>query len=454
MVLALVLVLVAGSLYALGRVDHWRGRDRVAATPSPRSLSVSLPTPPAAAPVATPASGTLQATRVERLLSRDLSADLGHHVLAAVAGTSGAIVAQRGHGAAVPASTNKLLTAATVLALDGPEKRFSTRTVLSDGAGGSTVTLVGGGDPLLATRPAAAGSYPRVADLTTLARQTATALRAAGATRVRLRYDTSLFSGPAVDPSWPHSYITEGVVAPITALWADEGRTANGLGRVADPAQSAAQGFAYALAAAGVTVRGAIQEQTAPDGARELAHVDSPPLREIVDHVLEVSDNEGAEVLAHQAGLASGEGGSFAGGVAAVRGTLAGLGVDTTGLVLHDGSGLSRANRVSPVTLVGVLQQATSDPRLAPIVSALPVAGFSGSLDDRFSGGVTAGRGVVRAKTGTLTGVDSLAGYTQDATGSPVVFAIMADHVAVPDTLAARRALDDLATALTMCRCG
>ncbi|MGZ6678107.1 MAG: D-alanyl-D-alanine carboxypeptidase/D-alanyl-D-alanine endopeptidase [Nocardioides sp.] len=457
----LALVLLAGSaLWGLGWVDHWRGHDRVAATPEPRALAVRLPTPAASSPIAAPAGGALRAARIRQVLAAPGRSALGRHVVAAVAGLTGPLVASRGSGAAIPASTTKLLTAAAVLALDGPEKRFTTRTVLTDSAGADTVTLVGGGDPLLAAGPPAVGDYPHVADLTTLAKQTASALRAHGVTSIRLRYDTSLFTGPDVAPTWPESYLAEGVVAPISPLWVDEGRTVadnEATGRVADPAKGAAAAFATALGSAGVRIHGRVSERPAPAGSADLAHVDSPPLREIVDHVLEVSDNEGAEVLAHQAGLASGDGGSFAGGAAAVRAALGKLGVDTAGLVLDDGSGLSRANRIAPATLVGVLQQAAAQSRLAPIVTSVPVAGFSGSLYDRFDdadGRTGAGRGLVRAKTGTLTGVDALAGYTQDASGAPVVFAIMADRVAVTDTLEARHELDSLATALTVCRCG
>ena len=453
--LAVVLVLAIGTgLWGLGWIDHWRGHDRLADTPAPRALTVALPDATPADPVAAPADGTLQAAPVRQVLARGIARALGSHVLAAVAGTSGGLVAQSGHGAAVPASTNKLLTAAAVLALEGPEKRYATRTVLS----GGTVTLVGGGDPLLASRPST--GYPQAGDVTTLAKQTAAALRSTGRRVVRLRYDASLFTGPVTNPTWPASYLGEGIVAPITALWVDEGRTTSdpeGTGRVADPAASAAVTFEKALVAAGVRVMGPVRSAVAPDGAAELARVESPPLREIVGHVLQVSDNEGAEVLAHQAGLAAGDGASFDGGVKAVLGALHDLDVDTTGLVLHDGSGLSRANRVTATALVQVLQRATTEPRLAPIVGALPVAGFSGSLLERFDaldGGSEPGRGLVRAKTGTLTGVDALAGYTQDATGSPVVFAVLADHVAVPNTLAARAALDDLAAGLTTCRCG
>jgi serine-type D-Ala-D-Ala carboxypeptidase/endopeptidase (penicillin-binding protein 4) len=449
--LAVIVVLLAVSTatYGLGWVDHWRGHDRVAAAPPPRPLGIALPSPTPAPPVAAVSTGgTLRKAKLATLLRQHLDSALGGHVLAAVAPTSGAPVVVHGRGSGVPASTNKLLTAATVLRLDGPAKRFTTTVV----ARGHAVTLVGGGDPLLVAEPE--HTYPRRANLTTLAHQAAAALKQRGVTRIRLTYDDSLFTGPAVNPTWPAGYIAEGVVAPITALWVDEGRADDGESRVADPALVAAQAFAKALTVAGIRIRRTPVAAAAPAGAEEIAHVDSPPLREIVDHVLETSDNEGAEVLAHQAGLAAGTGASFDGGVQAVLRTLPKLGVDTTGIDIHDGSGLSREDSLPVTALVQVLQAAAGDDQLAPIVSALPVAGFSGSLIGRYDDRTDQGRGVVRAKTGTLTGVDALAGYTRDANGTPLVFAVIADRVAVPDTLKARDALDELATGLTTCRCG
>ena len=106
-------------------------------------------------------------------------------------------------------------------------------------------------------------------------------------------------------------------------------------------------------------------------------------------------------------------------------------------------------------TLAGVLEVAGSadHPALRSVLTGLPVAGFTGSLVDRFGAGDLVGRGVVRAKTGTLTGASALAGTVTDRDGTPMVFAVIADRVAVVDTLDARDVLDEVATALAACRC-
>jgi D-alanyl-D-alanine carboxypeptidase/D-alanyl-D-alanine-endopeptidase (penicillin-binding protein 4) len=186
-----------------------------------------------------------------------------------------------------------------------------------------------------------------------------------------------------------------------------------------------------------------------------LARASSAPLAQIVEQVLSVSDNEGAEVLARHVGLAVSGNGSSAAGTDAVLGTLQDLGVRTGNAQVYDGSGLSRKNRIDPDTLVDVLRVASSEdhPDLRSIVTGLPVAGFTGSLALRFSDAPAAGRGRVRAKTGTLTGVSALAGVATDLDGVPMVFALVADRVRLLDTLDAREALDDLAAALGACHC-
>ena len=154
-------------------------------------------------------------------------------------------------------------------------------------------------------------------------------------------------------------------------------------------------------------------DRRARGGAASAAHRSA----DIVEQILQVSDNEGAEVLARQTGIAVNGHGSFNGGSAAVRQVLTGLGIDLSGATIYDGSGLSRDDRLDAETLVAVLQLASSadHPELRSVITGLPVAAFDGSLEERFDG--SPGRGWVRAKTGTLTGTSALAGLVTDARG-------------------------------------
>jgi D-alanyl-D-alanine carboxypeptidase/D-alanyl-D-alanine-endopeptidase (penicillin-binding protein 4) len=461
----LVLVILAGAVASyrfdlggrLGLAAPDPATDPAAVAPPEGLVLPALSAPPDVARALDTRSGTrggqADPAAVRRALSGPLrDRDLGRDVLAAVAGLGqDGTVFTSGDPVGMPASTTKLLTTTAALAALGPDHTFRTSVVR---AGRRDVVLVGGGDPFLAGTPDP-DAYPHVADVTTLARLTAERLRREGVRRVRVGYDDTLFSGPQVNPHWPASYVPDAVVSPITALWVDEGRSATGYGRVSDPAGTAATVFAGALARRGVRVVGPPAARRAPQGAREVAGVDGAPLAQVVERILLVSDNEAAEVLGHQVGLASGGAGSFAGGVRGVERELRRLGVDLTGARLHDGSGLSRENRLAPATLVGVLQAAASDahPDLRAVVTGLPVAGFTGSLADRFDGAAPRGRGRVRAKTGTLTGVSALAGIATDADGDPLVFALVADRVKLLKTLDARDALDDAAAALGACHC-
>lgn len=295
--------------------------------------------------------------------------------------------------------------------------------------------------------------YPEEASLARLARATARQLMNDGVRRVRLSYDTSVFSGPAVNPAWPSTYIRYDVVSPISALWVDEGRATGGDARVADPAQTAAWRFAALLRSAGLQVASEVVNGRAPRSASQLAVVQSAPLDEIVEHVIALSDNEAAEVLLRHVALATDRPGSAAAGVKAVRRTLTGLGIDLSRVTLRDGSGLARGNALPVQVLLDVLQLAADPeyPQLRAVVSSLPVAGFTGSLSYRF-GLAARGLGVVRAKTGTLTGVHGLAGLVVTRDGHPLVFAAVADEVPVRRALAARVRLDRIAALLSTYR--
>lgn len=353
-----------------------------------------------------------------------------------------------------PASTLKLFTTVAALEVLGPAHRFSTSVVRVPGRGTPRLVLVGGGDPLLARQAAPEAGYPVQATLTGLATQTAQALRRDGVRRVRLGYDASLFAGPAVSPAWEPSYIPDDVVTAISALWVDEGRLPGSGGRSTDPARTAADAFAAMLERRGVRVAGRVVPGSG-DGGTGLAQVFSAPLDQLVAHTLQLSDNEAAEVLLRHVGLGTGDRGSFLGGVAAVRETLTGLGVPMTGVTLHDGSGLSRDDRVTlPATLAVLGLAATGDDSLRSVGTELPMAGFSGSLSYRFtSPAARAGLGTVQAKTGTLTGVHALAGTLLDRDGTALVFVALADRVPVALTLDARDRLDEIAATLAACGC-
>ncbi len=450
--LVLLLLAGAGAAHLTGVSERWAPDEppdpvrEPAAVPPPEGMDIAAVPQPE--PVADAAEGgPLLRAVVRRTLTGALAdRDLGRSVHAEVAPLEGGRPAySTGSGTFTPASTLKLATVTAALAALGPDHRFETAVV----ARGRSLTLVGGGDPMLARAPA--DDWPRVADVRTLAKQAAAAL--GGRRPVRLTYDASLFSGPSASPYWRADYIPDDIVSPIGALWVDEGIAADRSERVADPAADAGAAFAAALTAQGVKVRGPVTAARAPAGARSLAVVSSPPLSQIAEHVIEVSDNEGAEVLAHHVGLAVLDDGSFTGGAEGVRQTLADLGVPLAGAVIRDGSGLSRQNRVRAATLLEVLRVAAGRPDLRAAVTGLPVGGFTGSLTFRFDQAPAAGVGRVRAKTGSLGGVRTLAGIATDRAGTPMAFVLAADRIREPDTFKAEVALDNLAGALGACRC-
>lgn len=340
----------------------------------------------------------------------------------------------------IPASTMKLLTGFVALRLMDPATRFATR-VVSPGKG--RLVLVGGGDPLLTTKPAS----PDQGSLVALADATVAALPA-GTRRVTLGFDARLFTGAAWHRSWGDNYRYS--VAPVSALMTDHGSTATGL-RVRDPALAAARAFAKALAARGVTVTGNPRPVRATGAA--VAQVQSLPLDQIVATVLKHSDNDGAEHLLRLVAIAAGRPGSFADGAAVLTAQLRAQGLWAKGMRVADGSGLSRDNRVSPLVLTAIVGKALTDPQVRPLLTGLPVGGVSGTLWDRFDDKAEyRGRGTVRAKTGSLRDVSTMAGYLVTADHAVVTFAIMTNGVVRP--FATRDWIDKTLARIAGCGCG
>jgi serine-type D-Ala-D-Ala carboxypeptidase/endopeptidase (penicillin-binding protein 4) len=445
------------TLAALLAAGAWLGGPRVAREATGASATWRPGTPPTPAPPVLAAAGTSALEPTAPGITAALAPLIGVPGMGAHAGISVVDVAS-GHtlygklsdDPMTPASVTKLVTATTVLATRGPTYRLATTAVAGPNPG--EVVLVAGGDPTLSITPG--GYYPGAGNLQDLAQQVRKALGAVAPTRVI--YDVSIFTGAATGPGWDPDAATGGFGSPITALMTDGARVnphppREGTPRYAQPDLAAAQQFAKLLGLPGTAV--VPGNKTA--GAKELGRVESAPLLPIVEDMLASSDNVVAEMMARQVALARGQPGSFEGATTAMRSVLEQLGVPVTGFALQDGSGLSRLGKLSPNLLTALLAtDARPDkPELHGVFTGLPVAGYSGTLAGRFrtpnSGGSAAG--AVRAKTGTLTGVSSIAGILVDADGRALAFAAIAD--ANTSTPQAVLALDRIIATLAQCGC-
>ena len=306
--------------------------------------------PPAGTSPVSQGTALPTATGLMAVLDRALpAADTGSGVGIEVAdGATGKVLYSASAGTtATPASTAKVLTAVAALAVLGAGARFTT----SVRQAGDTVVLAGGGDPTLAVDEYPSSDYPRPATLAALAAQTARALKTQGRHSVRIGYDTSLYRGPDLAPGWTEGDVTTGNVTPIVSLEADQGRlTAGGTlqdeddpvnyrPRTTDPAGLTAAAFARLLAADSITVTGTPVPAAAPKSARTLARVQSPPVIQVAQQMLQESNNVIAENLARQVALKLGLPATFSGAVRAVLTALQHLGV-TAPASLVDGSGL------------------------------------------------------------------------------------------------------------------
>lgn len=455
--LVVVLALGAGTVVVL----------RPAALFGPRTAASTAPsTPPAPPPspvlAAAGTGGTAPSPdAVASALSEPLSdSRLGDHVPVEVVdvATGQKLFGKDETDTAVPASTMKLVTATTVLATLGPAAQLRTRAVAGPNPG--EVVLVGGGDPTLAVNTG--GTYPDAARLDDLAAQVKKALGGTAPTKVIV--DSSLFTGPSTGPNWESGVADSGgYVARVTALMIDGGRTNPKIvdppsNRSSTPDLAAGQAFAKLLGLPNSAVTSgkapapasAGPSPSGPAPGTQLGVVSSPPVLRMLEEMLEASDNTIAEVLARQVAIAQKQPASFTGEATAMLKTLNDLGLPTTGVTLTDGSGLSFDDRLTPQLLTGLLAAAAKPdrPALHSLVSGLPVAGYSGTLADRFRNSAAApADGLVRAKTGTLPGVNALAGYVTTAGGRLLAFAILADKVNV-GIVSAEAALDRVAAAL------
>ena len=416
---------------------------------------------PLTADAPVPQAGPL-AARVNETLKADGSGNFTGVVQDALTGE--VLFDRSGDEARVPASNMKLLTAAAALRTLGPERRFSTRAVA--GAAPGSVVLTGGGDVLLGSGESVPGAVLGHAGLASLAQSTVRALQDDGVSvPLTVLLDDSLFTGPALNPAWNLEDVAAGEVAPLFPLALNSARfdPAGTTGpRPQDAAMSAAQAFSAQLAtaagAAGLTVTPGVARVPAGTdgpGTRVLAEVQSATVGQQVDLLLRTSDNYLTEAIGRMAALAAGQPGSNDGAIAAVRQQLEDLKIPAATLHAADVSGLALANQVSARQLSEVVRTMTSgaDPRLRAGLAGFPVAGLTGTLEDRYidDTATAAGAGLVRAKTGTLNTVIALSGYVVDADGRLLVFSFIGNGL-TPGA-GNRTALDRTASVLAGCGC-
>lgn len=356
---------------------------------------------------------------------------------------------QAGSAGFIPASTTKLTTASAILTAAKATDRFSTLAVA--GAVPGQVVLVGGGDPTLSAAPLGRPSLYRNA--ARLAQLATTIRKNFGAAVTSIVVDGSRYSGALEAPGWAAEDVPSDYQSSVTALVVDGGLpAAGGAIRSQNPDLEAGRALANLL---GLPHSVPVRRGTAPAGAKRLGSVASAPVLDLVEQMLRDSDNVIAEMLGRQVAVLEHQPASFAGTVTAVRTVLAKLGI-TSGVDLVDASGLSVRDRIAPSALGTLLRVIVGGrhPALGGVVSGMPVAGWDGTLATRYQvKGSRAGAGAVRAKTGSLTGTNTLAGIIRDASGRLLVFAFMADQVGVYDEVPADAALDAAAAALAGCGC-
>ncbi|WP_409435489.1 D-alanyl-D-alanine carboxypeptidase/D-alanyl-D-alanine-endopeptidase [Mycobacterium sp. SMC-14] len=347
-----------------------------------------------------------------------------------------------------PASTNKVLTAAAALLALDSGARVTTRVTAGDQPG--VVVLVGGGDPTLSTAEVGQDTwYREAARISDLAEQ----VRRSGASVSEVQVDVSAFTGPTMAQGWDAEDIEGGDIAPIEAVMVDGGRvqpTTVESRRSPTPALDAGKALAAELGVDPDKVSIASSTVT----GRELGAVRSAPLVVRLGEMMNASDNVMAESIAREVAAAMGRPRSFAGAVDAVTNRLATAHIAVSGAALQDSSGLSVDDRLSARTLDSVVQAAAGPdlPELRPLLDMLPVAGGSGTLSERFLNPKT-GRGAagwLRAKTGSLTRTNALAGIVTDRDKRVLTFAFISNDAGPTG----RTAIDALAAVLRTCGCG
>ena len=358
--------------------------------------------------------------------ARSPQAVFDHHVHAAsgsgawaVDTTTGKVLISRSPDTRrAPASVEKLLTSATALDDLGPGFTFDTKVLSnglrSDDALDGDLYLQGSGDPSFGTQ-----GLTKLADRVNDSNLASISGRVYG--------DESLFDSRRGTPAT--GFALSGYFGALTALAFNGG----GSSYSSNPPRYVAGALRSKLIKDGVSISRSARAGEAPAAAKSIASASSVPLSLLVRHMNQISDNFYAEMLLKNLGARFAGGGSTAAGASVVRGFESTH--DLSSKVV-DGSGLSRANAVSPRGIGKMLMAVQKESWFNTFQNSLPLAGKSGTLAGRMRG--TAADGRCRAKTGTLSDVSGLAGYCKARNGHRIAFAILMNGVNVTSARAAQ----------------
>lgn len=309
----------------------------------------------------------------------------------------------------VPASSIKILTAAIALETFGPNHRFTTRLTWDEST--RTLTLVGDADPMLRTdhlRKLIEQLYQTDIDLTL---------------PMIVQADATMFPPHTKPVGWSPNPMPR-YVRPVTALYLDNKMTR-------DPVHDTLAKFLKLLKKTGITVA---SDAEAKATGTVIAEVQGFPLIAHIRTMLQNSDNTIAEMLLRRAAFEETGQATWKAMQNFALTKLDSMGLYTDGLVMVDGSGLSRENRVSANHIVVMLGMIADETRLNLNViermQLMAVSGQTGTLEERFTSKKTrCAQGRVHAKTGSLSDVSALAGYVTHVNGTEVAFAILVNDI-------------------------
>ena len=446
---------------------QWADGTTTRTSPSPAAAADATPAAlpsPQPAPVAVPEPPTTPEQRLQLRLARILGrSTTGGRVGLAVLDAEGhAIFGDAAGRPMIPASTQKLPVAAAALSRLGTDFRYVTTvhaTALPDAAGvvDGDLVLVGGGDPTLAGPEFARIEPSRpLTPLAALARR----IKRAGITRVRGRIlgDPTIFADEPVAAGWLPRYFDHLDTTRSSGLTVDKGRRLFRKGGTLravpaeDPAHQAARSLRRLLRDRGVAVKGrAVALRASVPTATEVASIRSPAMGRLLRYMVQRSDNHLADAIFRTLGSAEGDS-TWIGSAGAVATTLTPLQLDWDGVVLADGSGLSRANRVSPAFLAQLQSRMWRSNLREQWHRLLAVAAESGTLRYRFRDTVAAQR--IFGKTGSLRDVVALVGTVVGPAERLLHFAFTGNRVGSTSDMRALtdRAVVAMAEELYECR--